>query len=194
MLADVLGFINEGVKEKEGGKKEGEKEPTDQFITNQHHNNRVRRNPLDRIQIPNRIHAGQAAIAAFTRTQSAGAMIVAYALHFAEPIGSPLADEGVFVVVVGHGSDGVGAGALFAGADGGGWFGLGGGEDGAGEGVQRLAEGAFARPVVGFGVGDDAFGAGVGVEVRAGRDVVDCCWHGGGAGWRVFFGGGAGGG
>ena len=186
--------MRERDRERKNDRKEGE---TNQFITDQHHDDRLGRNPLDGIQVADGIHARHPAIAAFTRALPPRPVVVANALHFAEAIRSPLADEGVFVV--GNGRSAFGTGALFARGDDGSssrgrrrWF-LPVGEDGTrqavGEGVEGLAEGAFARAVVGFGVGDDAFGAGVGVEVRAGGDVVDGCRHGGRC--RVF-GGGAG--
>lgn len=71
-----------------------------------------------------------------------------------------------------------------------------------GESGEGLSEGAFASSVEGFGIGDDAFGAGIGVEDGARGELVDRGRHAGftglfvvaGVDRRVVLGIGAGGG
>ena len=135
------------------------------------------------VQIAQRIHRHHLPVSSLAGTQAAGAVVVAGGLHLGHPRRAPRPHELVLLLAAGD----VGAGAVLARAGGGGGssssrrrgaFGFLAEAEAVGEVVERLAEGAFAGPIEGFGVGDDAFGAGVGVEQRGAGDVVDGGGHG----------------
>ena len=173
-MCDWSGIVSEMVHRFAGGDPGGN---TYILVTNVDHHDRLRRHPFHRIQIPQTIHTDHAPIPPLTRTQSPRAMILPSTLHLVHPIQAPHAHKLIVVVTLAQlralpPSRPGGAGRLCL-------LPKHGAAQAIREGMQRLAEAAFARSVERFRIGDDALGTGVGVEEGIAWDVIDGGGHAG---------------
>ena len=157
------------------------------MIVNQHHDNRLARDFLHRIQVPGRVHSHQPAVLPLARTPPLGAHLALHIRQLIESVLPPRAHELILLVI---GRD-IRARALLPVEI----------ESvlfvvvvvclaaeqrrrlPVREGLQRLSETALFGGFEGARVGDDAFGACVGAEADVGWDGVGHGWHVAGGAW-----------